>query len=299
MSEVIRQLDDCIKDCEEFDFSRQIDDFIADNNGRAFWKKCFPSKLSVGWSEFFRCFYTELELPLPSDPRMNPLNEESSDAELRKAAKEQLKAYARLSSKCAKKVNAELSRRQKEKTAGEMYRIISDDGEMTEELRDAYALKALLNADLNEVVTVDEFGKLLERLGPLEIPDSNSGQCFMNRVGDLASKPWFHGEVPTKTAENMLKTEKPKTFLVRFSNSSRNSYCISSVSVSRKVKHQTIPHTPGLGVQLGKGKQFESMVALIEEEGSNLNLEKPVPNSKFAWLYGEDIAFVEGYGTDA
>lgn len=46
MGEVIVALDSCIKDCEQLDFSRQIDKLVLDLAGRQFWKKCFPSKVS-------------------------------------------------------------------------------------------------------------------------------------------------------------------------------------------------------------------------------------------------------------
>ena len=45
MGEVINQLDACIKDCEQLDFSRQIDTLVTDAVGRQFWKKCFPNKV--------------------------------------------------------------------------------------------------------------------------------------------------------------------------------------------------------------------------------------------------------------
>lgn len=96
----------------------------------------------------------------------------------------------------------------------------------------------------------------------------------------------------------MLRTAPPGTFLVRFSNSSRNSYCISSVSKDKKVKHVTIAHHSGKGVELS-GKQYSGICELIEEVGASRHLETAAPNSKYAWLYsGDDVASVEGYGVD-
>merc|ERR1712137_964058 len=297
MAEVILSLDSCIQDCAELDFSHQIDKLIKDKNGRKFWKKCFPSKLTVGWTEFSQCFFKELGLAVPEDPRMKPLSESATDNDLKKAAKDQLKAYAKINAECSKKAKAELSRRSKG-TSGvnEMYRLLADDSEMNDELRKVYALKSLINADISDLVSVDEFGKLLERLGPLEMPATGS-DCFMDRVEDLTCKPWFHGEVATKQAENMLRVSRSGTFLVRFSNSSRNSYCISSVSKSKKVKHVPIPYKCGVGVEL-LGDKFSSICELIEEKATSLHLLEPVPNSKYAWLYATDAAPVIGYGVD-
>lgn len=85
-----------------------------------------------------------MEIPLPNDPRMRPLTADSTPADLKKAARDQLKVYAKINEKCAKKAAAELSRRTKEKT-GEMYRIMNEEGEMTDDLRNAYALKAIIS----------------------------------------------------------------------------------------------------------------------------------------------------------
>ena len=101
-----------------------------------------------------------------------------------KAGRDQLKAYSKLGSDCAKKAKAELSRRSKGGAA--MYQLLAEEGEMTDELRNIYSLKALLNADVTEVVAIEEFGKLLQRLGPLEIPEV-AGNGFLDRVSILKS----------------------------------------------------------------------------------------------------------------
>ena len=116
-------------------------------------------------------------------------------------------------------------------------------------------------------------------------------------MADLVCNSWFHGEIPTKTAENMLRVAAPGTFLVRFSNSSHNSYCISSVSPKKKVQHVVITYKCGAGVELG-GKTFESISSLIEQRKDKLHLLEPCPGSKFAWLHEEDCATVIGYGVD-
>jgi len=260
-----------------------------------FWKKNFPSKLSVGWKEFISCLFKEMGTPLPDDPQFKSLSKDSTKNDLMRAGKAELKAYAKIDSDCAKKAKNELARRTKGST--DMYRIIAEDGDMTDDLRNIYSLKALLNADSSEVVSVDEFGKLLERLGPLNITDEPDG--LLDRIADLVCKPWFHGEIPTKTAESMLRVATPGTFLVRFSNSSRNSYCISSVSPDKKVKHIVIAYKSGKGVELS-GKIFSGIRELVEENETRLHLTTPCPGSKFAWLHAseEDVAAVVGYGVD-
>lgn len=94
----------------------------------------------------------------------------------------------------------------------------------------------------------------------------------------------------------MLRTAAPGTYLVRFSNSSRNSYCISSVSRDKKVKHTTIPNE-AKGVTIS-GNTYSNICELIQIEGPKRHLTIPAPNSKFAWLYGDDVASVEGYNVE-
>jgi len=293
-AEVINLLDKSIEDCAGLDFERQVEKLIKDKNGRNFWKKRFPSRLTVGWREFVKSLFEEIGATLPSDPQVKPLSVDSTKSDLMKAGRDQLKAYSKLGSDCAKKAKAELSRRSKGGAA--MYQLLAEEGEMTDELRNIYSLKALLNADVTEVVAIEEFGKLLQRLGPLEIPEV-AGNGFLDRMADLVCNPWFHGELPTKTAENMLRVAAPGTFLVRFSNSSFNSYCISSVTAQKKVQHVVITYKPGGNVELG-GKTFDSISSLIEQRKSKLFLNEPCPGSKFAWLHEEDCATVIGYGVD-
>ena len=62
---------------------------------------------------------------------------------------------------------------------------------------------------------------------------------------------WFHGNISSIQAEDLL-TEKAKgTFLVRFSSSNPGSYAIS-VNAEESVKHYKIWHKPGGIYSLGK-----------------------------------------------
>ena len=80
---------------------------------------------------------------MPADPQVKPLAKTATKADLMKAGRDQLKAYAKLGSECAKKAKVEINRRAK--GGASMYQILAEEGEMTEELRNVYSLKALLS----------------------------------------------------------------------------------------------------------------------------------------------------------
>ena len=127
MSQVITMLDDCLADCEGFDFDQQVDQIIKDKTARTFWKKNFPNKLSVGWNQFVVAFYKAMDLPVPSDPVANKLRKSKSSApEMKTPPKEQL----------SKRTKSEQS---------SLYRTLQDEGEMDENLRKLVALKMLLS----------------------------------------------------------------------------------------------------------------------------------------------------------
>merc|ERR1712137_101837 len=293
MSDVIGMLDECLVDCGGFDFEQQVDQIIKDRNGRAFWKRNFPSKFSVGWTHFVNAFYMAMQVDAPRDPMNTPLDKNASSEELTEAGKEQLKHFSKLNQDCATKAREELNRRAKS-DCSLLYRTMADEGNMDDELRKMIALKMLLKAESTEVVTAEEFGKLLQRLGPLEFPaDPENG--FLERLADLVCKAWFHGDVPTKETENSLRVCKPGTFLVRFSNSKPDSYCISFVNSGRVVKHLTVPHKSGEGVILGS-HTYDTMCALIADRREKMNLLEACPGSRFAWLYESDVCDIGGYG---
>ena len=56
MAEVITLLDKAIEECASLDFERQVEKLVRDKNGRLFWKKRFPSKVS----SLLLCFCGEL-----------------------------------------------------------------------------------------------------------------------------------------------------------------------------------------------------------------------------------------------
>lgn len=57
MEELVFLFEDCIKECEKFDFSNEIEKLITDKTGLEFWKKYFPDKVKKTESILFSFFF--------------------------------------------------------------------------------------------------------------------------------------------------------------------------------------------------------------------------------------------------
>lgn len=115
---------------------------------------------------------------------------------------------------------------------------------------------------------------------------------------DLLNQPYFHGNIQTSHTEKLLRVQPAGTFLVRFSNSQKNCYCISKVSAqgaNKVIKHIVIPYQIGKGYQLDK-EWYGSLPELISMNEQKYTLATPCPGSKYSWMFESDIAEVGGYG---
>eukprot|EP01116_Phalansterium_solitarium_P024541 TRINITY_DN9013_c0_g4_i2.p1 TRINITY_DN9013_c0_g4~~TRINITY_DN9013_c0_g4_i2.p1 ORF type:complete len:596 (-),score=163.58 TRINITY_DN9013_c0_g4_i2:28-1815(-) len=117
------------------------------------------------------------------------------------------------------------------------------------------------------VVTLEQFGFMLEWFGPFE-----HGAELLTRVFSLCSRKWFHGNVTSVQAENMLvKQAERGCFLVRFSTSNPGSYTLSSLGADKQVRHRRINHRPGGPFDIGD-ITFPSLEALIKNPPRGLDI---------------------------
>jgi len=293
MAEIVSAMDPIIEDCALIEFQESIQKVIEDRNARNWWIANLTHKLSVPWEEFAVPLYKSLEIALPKDPLTAVLPENASDADLKSAGLQQLRQFAKLGAQQSTRANAEIKRRE----AGNFtaaYRTFGDtDADaMADDVRAMYCLKALLADNDEETVSAEDLGKLLGYLGPLEIPNVANG--FLDRIVDLLSEPWFHGAIPTSHTENLLRLQQPGTFLIRFSNSQKNCYCISKVSKDKVIKHIVIPYKPGVGFELEK-KRYKTLLDLIADIKDRYFLQNPCPGSKYSWMFESDVAQLGGY----
>jgi len=169
---------------------------------------------------------------------------------------------------------------------------------LTDELRVYHALHIMLaydNRQDRDIVTLEQWGRFLGWFGPL-----NDGALF-HRVLELCSCDWFHGQMESKIAENLLRILPLGYFLVRFSNNRPNCFCISKVAErenkSKYVHHIVVQHIPGAGFKLGNTRMYASMQELIQKNAAEWSLQSAAPHSRFRWLFSKetDRAEVAGY----
>lgn len=293
MSTIVTLLDEVIADCAAIEYRQKIEKVIDDPVGRNFWVTNIKQKQTVPWEEFAALLYKALNLPLPKDPLTAVLPATASNAELQAAGMNQLRQYAKLGDAQAAKAAAEIKRRELGNFTA-AYRTFGDTDadEMADDVRQMYCLKAILADNDEEIVTAEEFGRLLCWVGPLELPNIANG--FLDRIVDLLSEPWFHGAIQTTHTENTLRLQAPGTFLVRFSNSQKGCYCISKVSKDKVIKHIVIPYQVGKGFQLEK-TWYTNLADLLTSNKEKYFLQTPCPGSKYSWMFESDVAQLGGY----
>ena len=138
-------------------------------------------------------------------------------------------------------------------------------------------------------VSIENFGSILEYFGP--ISDKNTTTPILDRVRNVLSQTWFHGDLDTREAERLLGGRSIGTYLVRFSTSAPGGFTISKVS-SKNITHQRILHT-SQGFSIGNNK-FATLEDLINSSRVDLHLDQSCPGSKFSQLF-ESTNNVDGY----
>eukprot|EP01120_Amphizonella_sp_Union-15-10_P007506 TRINITY_DN2538_c0_g1_i1.p1 TRINITY_DN2538_c0_g1~~TRINITY_DN2538_c0_g1_i1.p1 ORF type:complete len:499 (-),score=110.21 TRINITY_DN2538_c0_g1_i1:204-1700(-) len=146
-----------------------------------------------------------------------------------------------------------------------------------------------------EVVSLEKFGKILTWFGPIFDPRDSTEQTFLDRVRNVMSQPWFHGDVDTSSAQALLAGKPGGTFLVRFS-SMDGWFTISQITEDRSIKHQRIRKLEGIGFSVGK-QVFETLPDLLV--GKGLVLTAACPGSRFSRIFDEHPPDIGGYVTIA
>jgi len=258
-----------------------------------FWKKYFRNKTEVPWVDFIQNFYDYLGMKLPNDPLAQNLTESTTPEQLKKASQKQLNEYAKINDQCAKLAKTELARRQ---SRGGNYQT-NEEGELDDKTRILYCLKFLFADNEEDKVSLELFGKAVGWFAPLEVPVPKENS-FVTRVVDLFKEPYFHGNISSSHSENLLRVGHDKgTYLVRFSYSYANSFCISKVNQQRVIKHIVIPYEANKGFQMD-GAWYKSFSDLINDKSDSQLLKIPCPGSKYVWMFESDLSYIGGYGVE-
>jgi serine/threonine protein kinase len=97
----------------------------------------------------------------------------------------------------------------------------------------------ILACDSNDMVTLEQFGRVLDCFGPFASPTLTLVD-FLARIQAVTSCSWFHGDLPTSPAINRLDDKSLGTFLVRMSSSARGGFTISRKGGSRSLSNSNI-----------------------------------------------------------
>eukprot|EP01112_Ceratiomyxa_fruticulosa_P013616 TRINITY_DN3833_c0_g1_i2.p1 TRINITY_DN3833_c0_g1~~TRINITY_DN3833_c0_g1_i2.p1 ORF type:complete len:543 (-),score=94.64 TRINITY_DN3833_c0_g1_i2:235-1863(-) len=245
-SQIVAALENIIVDCA-----------ISDPYGALLWKKHFKYKEEVEWPAFINMF--GYELGLAGDP--NPASVPSSTTHQSTppvppmielltnyphAWNDTARPFTDLNCRCLKAV---------------------------------VATKPLIESDV-EVVSMDQFGKVLAWFGDLR----SDGADILDKMRDLMTCPWFHGDISTQESEDRLANKPEGTFLARFSTTEEGAYTVSKVSSQGGISHQRV-HRPAPRQYMINTHMYTSIPDLIRRESANLNLLTPCLGSRFLFLF--------------
>ena len=270
-----------------------------DETANEFWRTHHKGRAEVPWEEFSTTFLKHLGIKVPgqldssADSR---LPEKPTTEEIQNASKDALQEFSERSPANYQTVYQEFVRRannpESERSSEGGVEPMDEDEEYEE--REAERLHSLnlkcLNAVLafnsgqleTEVVKMETFGLMLNYFGPLHDP-LQPQDSFLDRLRNIVSKSWFHGDLQTKEAERLLEGRPDGTFMIRYSNKVLGNFTVSKIQES-KVTHQRVAHKSGSGFVLGN-QTHSSLEEVIEKCSRDLKLVTSCPGSKYSSLF--------------
>jgi len=124
-------------------------------------------------------------------------------------------------------------------------------------------LKAVLAP--SNTVSLEQFGALLESIGPITPPDSTPiNRTVLDNLRELMEQEWFHGNLETRVVTERLSTKEAGTYLVRFS-SIPGCFTISYI-MDGVVNHKRIHHSLGSPYVIDN-HSYPSLSALVKDLG--------------------------------
>eukprot|EP01117_Protostelium_nocturnum_P010326 TRINITY_DN3709_c0_g3_i1.p1 TRINITY_DN3709_c0_g3~~TRINITY_DN3709_c0_g3_i1.p1 ORF type:complete len:1410 (-),score=591.25 TRINITY_DN3709_c0_g3_i1:49-4278(-) len=136
-----------------------------------------------------------------------------------------------------------------------------------------------INDSKTDAVSTETFSKLLEWFGPLDA-------LFLDKIAEITTKPWFHGNMSHQQAEKLVLKHNAKkgTFLIRFSSKNRGYFTITVLGRNKSLLHYRVYYNrQEIKYVIGK-KSFNSLDDIIRDYYRELYLKSPCPGSKFLAL---------------
>jgi len=126
-----------------------------------------------------------------------------------------------------------------------------------------------------EIVTLTNWGRILQFFGPITIPATANGLTFLDEITKIFRQPWFHGDTDSQRAQELLSGKPSGTFMIRFSNSVQGWYTISQIE-GKVIQHQRISHQPAEPYVI-EDASYGTIYDLISQR----NLEQPCEGSRY------------------
>eukprot|EP01104_Vermistella_antarctica_P008500 TRINITY_DN212_c0_g1_i1.p1 TRINITY_DN212_c0_g1~~TRINITY_DN212_c0_g1_i1.p1 ORF type:complete len:524 (+),score=140.72 TRINITY_DN212_c0_g1_i1:197-1768(+) len=151
-----------------------------------------------------------------------------------------------------------------------------------------------------EVVSLLEFGKILDWFGPMD-------ENLLYRIENTLRQGFFHGAISKEEAESRLYKQNKGKFLIRLSTTNSGQFTISKVTKNEKINHQRIDYKPNRGFMVkitttsGATKLLTAQGTLAEfvsRASSLLHLHSPCPGSPYSSMFEKKPPSVEGYLAD-
>jgi len=143
-----------------------------------------------------------------------------------------------------------------------------------------------------EIVTLSNWGRVLQFFGPITIPAVANGFTFLDEITKYFRQPWFHGDTDSHRAQELLSGKPSGTFMIRFSNSVEGWYTISQIE-GKIIQHQRISHQPGDPYVI-EDDSYSSLNDLIAKRA----LTQPCDGSRYYRKVNEesdDVHYDNGY----
>jgi len=163
-------------------------------------------------------------------------------------------------------------------------------------------LEAVTLTTSTKTIDIERFGLILQWYGPLT-STPNRGN-FFDKIESILKNKWFHGELSSKEAENLLlaRNEKFKCdFIVRASLHPQYPFTMSRIEGTKLKKsfaHYRIAYNRTTGEYSmtfeakGGGRQdirADNLATFVKIARSILGLKKPIPSTNYSHIFIQHI----------
>jgi len=162
----------------------------------------------------------------------------------------------------------------------------------------------------SKTIDIERFGLILQWYGPL-ISANQNRSAFFDRIESIIKNKWYHGELTSQEAENILLSQNEKgkyDYLVRASLNPQYPFSMSRIEGNkskRSFAHYRIAYSRSTGefsmlfeskAGLKQEIRSDSLTSFVKTARSTLGLKKPIASTKYAYIFVKQLES-HGQGT--